>query len=163
MSTEVTKAKLVRDYIASDNWQSIVSQFNTIADEEVVFEDMNKEGRSREPVKSELDRVREWYNVIALLKSLIDTSNEGGKLVAEYIELAAKQIKAATISKILSQDMILDTAVYSEIDWRRLSIKFRKLALTFAEECAKSHEVPEVLEQNLDAYKKTFDRTNKSE
>ena len=65
-----------------------------------------------------------------------------------------KSVKAAAISKILSQDMLLDDAVYTEIDWRRLSIKFRKIALTFAEECAKSHEIAAPSEQGLDPYKK---------
>lgn len=154
MAEEISKSKLVRDYAQSDNWKSIESQFDTLADEEAVFEAMNLEGRSHEKKKSELDRVREWYNVHLLLISLIDSTTDGGRLVAEYVKESANMVKKACISKILSQDMLLDDAVYTDIDWRRLSIKFRKIALTFAEECAKSHEVPESDAQNLDPYKK---------
>lgn len=154
MAEEISKSKLVRDYAQSDNWKSIESQFNTVADEESVFEAMNVEGRSHEKKKSELDRVREWHNVMALLVSLIDRSTDGGRLVAEYVENAMKGVKAASISKIMSQDMLLDDAVYTEIDWKRLSIKFRKIAVMFAEECAKSFELPADNENNLDPYKK---------
>ena len=68
MNEENSKAKLVRDYGKSDSWKAIESQFNTVADEEAVFEAINEEGRSHEAVKSELDRVREWYNVMGLLR-----------------------------------------------------------------------------------------------
>lgn len=154
MAEEISKAQLVRDYAKSDNWKSIESYFDTTASEEEVFEAMNVEGRTHEKKKSELDRVREWYNVHMLLISLIDQSTDGGKLVAEYVQYSAGMVKKACIAKILSQDMLLDDAVYTEIDWKRLSIKFRKIALTFAEECAKSHEVQPNSEQGLDPYKK---------
>ena len=154
MNEENSKAKLVRDYGKSDSWKAIESQFNTVADEEAVFEAINEEGRSHELVKSELDRVREWYNVMGLLLSMVDRSDVGGQLVAEYVESAMKGVKAASISKILSQDMLLDSAVYTLIDWKRLSIKFRKIALTFLEECAKSHETPVTDDKSLDPYKK---------
>lgn len=155
MNEENSKAKLVREYGKSDSWKAIESQFNTVADEESVFEAIAEEGRSHELVKSELDRVREWYDVMALLVSMIDRNDDGGKLVAEYVESAMKGVKAAAISKILSQDMLLDSAVYTLIDWKRLSIKFRKIALTFLEECAKSHELPVSDDKSLDPYKKS--------
>lgn len=155
MNEENSKAKLVRDYGKSDSWKAIESQFNTVADEEAVFEEISKDGRSHEAVKSELDRVREWYDVMALFLSMVDRSDEGGKLLAEYVESAMKGVKAAAINKILSQDMLLDAAVYTAVDWKRLSIKFRKIALTFLEECAKSHETPVADDKSLDPYKKS--------
>lgn len=151
MSEEVNKSKLVRDYAASEQYKSVEAQFNTEVDEETMFNKILEEGRDLTDKHSELQKARHWYDCQSFYVSLIDDSNEGGKLLKEF---AKTQIERTRESAIKGSDL-RDFKVYTDLDMERLKLAMRREVLKFPEACAKSFEQPEVQAQNMNPYQKS--------
>lgn len=150
MTNEISKADLVRSYAQTDAYKNAVAQYDTVVDEEIMFNDVLKEGRDLTEKYSEIQKAKSFFDCLSLFSSLIDVSHGGGKLLREFIEGHLAKVREA----VIKGGDLRDFKVYTELDWKRLGLAQRRECVKYLEACASSHDPVKGDKDNSNPYKK---------